>query len=212
MIVAKTCYFWSVFPQISCGGYPQNSSKFPKPHFLLTCTYFGGRRHGRNLPMAKATDGLAFGVTRHCRIEGLPPMPPTPKRRGCVSVLRPIDSGRVYFLSSDIPHKSDSSALSWCHASTQLATWLSVGRWRIETGKSFGELHWGWTWSQETSKPQQDSSPTSQNHPSKKRLTLLSDAPKKDEERPTQLPDITWQAAVKMLKKPRKTRQWPAMD
>ena len=28
--------------------------------------------------MAKATDGLAFGVTRHCRIEGLPPMPPTP--------------------------------------------------------------------------------------------------------------------------------------
>ena len=28
--------------------------------------------------MAKATDGLAFGITRHCRIEGLPPMPPTP--------------------------------------------------------------------------------------------------------------------------------------
>ena len=28
--------------------------------------------------MAKATDGLAFGVTRHCRIEGLPPVPPTP--------------------------------------------------------------------------------------------------------------------------------------
>ena len=78
MIVAKNCYFWSVFPQISCGGYPQNLSKFPKPHFLLTCTYFGGRRHGRSLPMAKATDGLAFGVTRHCRIEGLPPMPPTP--------------------------------------------------------------------------------------------------------------------------------------
>ena len=78
MIVAKNCYFWSVFLQISCGGYPQNSSKFPKPHFLLTCTYFGGRRHGRNLPMAKATDGLAFGITRHCRIEGLPPMPPTP--------------------------------------------------------------------------------------------------------------------------------------
>ena len=78
MIVAKNCYFWSVFPQISCGGYPQNLSKFPKPHFLLTCTYFGGRRHGRNLPMAKATDGLAFGVTRHCRIEGLPPVPPTP--------------------------------------------------------------------------------------------------------------------------------------
>ena len=23
-----------------------------------------------------------------------------------------------------------------------------VGKWRIETGKSFGELHWGWTWSQ----------------------------------------------------------------
>ena len=74
MIVAKNCCFWSVFPQISCGGYPQNLSKFPKPHFLLTCTYFGGRRHGRNLPMAKATDGLAFGVTRHCRIEGLPPI------------------------------------------------------------------------------------------------------------------------------------------
>ena len=68
MIVAKNYYFGSVFPQISCGGYPQNSSKFPKPHFLLTCTYFGGRRHGRNLPMAKATDGLAFGITRHCRI------------------------------------------------------------------------------------------------------------------------------------------------
>ena len=87
MIVAKNCYFWSVFPQISCGGYPQNSSKFPKPHFLLTCTYFGGRRHGRNLPMAKATDGLAFGITRHCRIEGLPPMPPTPSiptlQKGC---------------------------------------------------------------------------------------------------------------------------------
>ena len=82
MIVAKNCYFWSVFPQISCGGYPQNSSKFPKPHFLLTCTYFGGRRHGRNLPMAKATDGLAFGITRHCRIEGLPPMPPTPMKQG----------------------------------------------------------------------------------------------------------------------------------
>ena len=78
MIVAKNCYFWSVFPQISCGGYPQNSSKFPKPNFLLTCTYFGGRRHGRNLAMAKATDGLAFGIigiTRHCRIEGLPPLP-----------------------------------------------------------------------------------------------------------------------------------------
>ena len=73
MIVAKNCYFWSVFPQISCGGYPQNSSKFPKPHFLLTCTYFGGRRHGRNLPMAKATDGLAFGITRHCRIKGYRP-------------------------------------------------------------------------------------------------------------------------------------------
>ena len=40
----------------------------------------------------------------------------------------------------------------------------------------------------ETGKPQQDSSPTSQNHPSKKCLTLLSDALKKDEERPTQLP------------------------
>ena len=59
MIVAKNCYFWSVFLQISCGRYPPNSSNFPKPHFLLTCTY---------LPMAKATDGLAFGLTRHCRI------------------------------------------------------------------------------------------------------------------------------------------------
>ena len=29
--------------------------------------------------MAKATDGLAFGLTRHCRIEGLPPVPPTPR-------------------------------------------------------------------------------------------------------------------------------------
>ena len=47
----------------------------------------------------------------------------------------------------------------------------------------------------ETGKPQQDSSPTSQNHPSKNCLTLLSDALKEDEERPTQLPDITWQAA-----------------
>ena len=37
----------------------------------------------------------------------------------------------------------------------------------------------------ETGKPQQDSSPTRQNHPSKNCLTLLSDAPKKDEERPT---------------------------
>ena len=82
MIVAKNCYFWSVFPQISCGRYPPNSSKFPKPHFLLTCTYFRGRRHGRHLPMAKATDGLAFGITRHCRIEGLPPMPPTPSVGG----------------------------------------------------------------------------------------------------------------------------------
>ena len=79
MIVAKNCCFGTVFPQISCGRYPPNSSKFPKPHFLLTCTYFRGRRHGRNLPMAKATDGLAFGTTRHCRIEGLPPMPPTPQ-------------------------------------------------------------------------------------------------------------------------------------
>ena len=43
----------------------------------------------------------------------------------------------------------------------------------------------------ETGKPQQDSSPTRQNHPSKKCLTLLSDALKKDEERPTQLPDIS---------------------
>ena len=34
-------------------------------------------------------------------------------------------------------------------------------------------------------------------NPSKKCLTLLSDALKKDEERPTQLPDITWQAASK---------------
>ena len=68
MIVAKNCYFWSVFLQISCGRYPPNSSKFLKPHFLLTCTYLRGRRHGRNLPMAKATDGLAFGITRHCRI------------------------------------------------------------------------------------------------------------------------------------------------
>ena len=73
MIVAKKCYFWSVFPQISCGRYPPNLSKFPKPHFLLTCTYFRGRRHGRNLPMAKATDGLAFGTTRHCRIKGYRP-------------------------------------------------------------------------------------------------------------------------------------------
>ena len=73
MIVAKNCYFWSVFPQISCGRYPPNSSKFLKPHFLLTCTYFRGRRHGRNLPMAKATDGLAFGITRHCRIKGYRP-------------------------------------------------------------------------------------------------------------------------------------------
>ena len=46
MIVAKKCYFWSVFPQLSCGHYPPNPSKFPKPHFLLTCTYFRGRRHG----------------------------------------------------------------------------------------------------------------------------------------------------------------------
>ena len=87
MIVAKNCYFWSVFPQISCGRYPPNSSKFPKPHFLLTCTYFRGRRHGRNLPMAKATDGLAFGITRHCRIEGLPPMPPTPEFVTCEQLM-----------------------------------------------------------------------------------------------------------------------------
>ena len=73
MIVAKNCDFWSVFLQISCGRYPPNSSKFPKPHFLLTCTYLRGRRHGRNLPMAKATDGLAFGTTRHCRIKGYRP-------------------------------------------------------------------------------------------------------------------------------------------
>ena len=53
----------------------------------------------------------------------------------------------------------------------------------------------------ETGKPQQDSSPTSQNHPSKNCLTLLSDALKKDEERPTQLPDITWQAASKPFQK-----------
>ena len=52
----------------------------------------------------------------------------------------------------------------------------------------------------ETGKPQQDSSPTSQNHPSKNCLTLLSDALKEDEERPTQLPDITWQAASILLK------------
>ena len=32
--------------------------------------------------MAKATDGLAFGITRHCRIEGLPPVPPTPSLPG----------------------------------------------------------------------------------------------------------------------------------
>ena len=32
--------------------------------------------------MAKATDGLAFGITRHCRIEGLPPVPPTPLLEG----------------------------------------------------------------------------------------------------------------------------------
>ena len=82
MIAAKNCYFWSVFAQISGGGYPQNSSKFPQLHFLLTCTYFGGRRHGRSLPLAKATDALAFGITRHCRIEGLPPMPPTPMKQG----------------------------------------------------------------------------------------------------------------------------------
>ena len=60
----------------------------------------------------------------------------------------------------------------------------------------------------ETGKPQQDSSPTSQNHPSKKCLTLLSDALKKDEERPTQLPDITWQAASKLLKGHHLTRPW----
>ena len=106
MIVAKNCYFWSVFPQISCGGYPQNSSKFPKPHFLLTCTYFGGRRHGRNLPMAKATDGLAFGITRHCRIEGLPPMPPTPMKQGSMdrakgfthhASIHPVHFGKLFF-------------------------------------------------------------------------------------------------------------------
>ena len=93
MIVAKNCDFWSVFPQISCGRYPPNSSKFPKPHFLLTCTYFRGRRHGRNLPMAKATDGLAFGITRHCRIEGLPPMPPTPGSEMCQA-----EAGHCLFL------------------------------------------------------------------------------------------------------------------
>ena len=105
MIVAKNCCFWSVFPQISCGGYPQNLSKFPKPHFLLTCTYF------------EATDGWAFGVTRHCRIEGLPPMPPTPEsqhfsmrriwwswrnpwRIWANLGSRPMDPFKMYLLSS----------------------------------------------------------------------------------------------------------------
>ena len=42
--------------------------------------------------------------------------------------------------------------------------------------------------------------PNHQNHPSKNCLTLLSGALKEDEERPTQLPDITWQAASILLK------------
>ena len=45
----------------------------------------------------------------------------------------------------------------------------------------------------ETGKPQQDSSPTRQNHPSKNCLTLLSDALKKDEERPIgPTPRLDW--------------------
>ena len=49
----------------------------------------------------------------------------------------------------------------------------------------------------ETGKLQQDSSPTRQNHPAKNSLTLLSELLKVDEERPTQLSDITMQAASK---------------
>ena len=107
MIVAKNCYFWSVFAQISGGGYPPNSSKFPQPQFLLTCTYFGGRRHGRSLPLAKATDGLAFGITRHCRIEGLPPMPPTP------AIWRSIGIGAAQRISEAKMLELCATTLQW---------------------------------------------------------------------------------------------------
>ena len=68
MIVAKNCDFWSVFPQISCGRYPPNSSKFPKPHFSPTCTYLRGRRslglrHNTALPDLRANPKRVWSTT-----------------------------------------------------------------------------------------------------------------------------------------------------
>ena len=68
MIVAKKLLFLERFSSNFMRSVPSEFEQIPKTHFLLTCTYLRGRRHGRNLPMAKATDGLAFGITRHCRI------------------------------------------------------------------------------------------------------------------------------------------------
>ena len=56
----------------------------------------------------------------------------------------------------------------------------------------------------ETAQPQQDN--LSKNQPPKKCLTSPSDAHKKDEERPTPMPDITRQAASKACKKPCKNQ------
>ena len=64
---------------------PSKFEQIPKTSFFANLHLFRGSaawaEYGYMANMAKATDGLAFGITRHCRIEGLPPMPPTPKTR-----------------------------------------------------------------------------------------------------------------------------------
>ena len=87
---------------------PPKFEQIPKTSLFVNLHLFPGRRHGRNLPMAKATDGLAFGTTRHCRIvacrscgdlTGVTSDPPPPYQNPCnlQCILRMVFKNIVFY-------------------------------------------------------------------------------------------------------------------
>ena len=100
-----------------------------------------------------------------------------------------------------------------------VAFWRPKERWRkanrsnASLGLNLGAPRGTVQHASETAKPQQDSSPTRQNHPSKNCLTLLSDALKKDEVKKGQRncltsPDRQRRNCCKNQRKPGGGRPW----
>ena len=77
MIVAKKLRFLERFSSNFMRSVPPKFEQIPKTSLFVNLHLFPGRRHRRNLPMAKATDGLGLRHNTALPDSGVPPLPPT---------------------------------------------------------------------------------------------------------------------------------------